>query len=90
LLDTGCGLIWIDDPSPAWIRFFNLDKSKIVRQFSSLHLDMQFEQLLFDEDGEFCGYASIAKLHKSKWARGGRSVPLNIEYNGTIRARETW
>lgn len=90
LRTTHCALIWIDDPSPPWIRFFNLDESKAVRQFAALHLEVQLEHLLLSQAGEIRGYVSRTKLHKSRWARGGRSVPLQIEFNGTIKARATW
>ena len=90
LRDTHTALIWIDDPSAPWIRWFNLDESKAVRQFAALHIEVQLEHLLLSKSGAMRGYASRAKLHKSRWTKAGRSVPLNIEFNGTIKARATW
>lgn len=83
-------LIWIDDPTAPWLRWFNLDQSKSVRQFASLHIEMQLEHWLTSNAGVLRGYAARAKLHKSRWTRAGRSVPLEIVFNGTIKARPTW
>lgn len=90
LQTTRSALIWIDDPAAPWVRWLNLDYSKSVRQFAALHIEVQFEHVLVSKAGEMRGYSSIAKLHKSRWARAGRSVPLNIEFNGTVKARGTW
>jgi recombination protein RecA len=90
LYSTKGALLWIDDPAPPWQRFWNRDASSAVRQYAALHIEVQLEQLLLDEAGELYGYSSIAKLHKSRWTKSGRTMPVNIEFNGTIRARETW
>jgi hypothetical protein len=87
---TRCALIWIDDPAAPWLRWFNLDQSKSVRQFAALHMEMQLEQWLFSQAGEVRGYGARAKLHKSRWTRAGRSATVEIEFNGTIKARPTW
>lgn len=88
--NTRGALIWIDDPAAAWVRWLNLDYSKRVRQVAALHIEVQFEQLLLSKAGQMRGYTSVAKVHKSRWARSGRSAPIHIEFNGTIKARETW
>jgi hypothetical protein len=90
LRSTRSALIWIDDPAAPWLRWFNLDQSKSVRQFAALHIEMQLEHWLTSKSGILRGYAARAKLHKSRWTRAGRSVPLEIEFNGTIKARQTW
>lgn len=85
---TRSALLWLDDPSATWIRWFNLDYSKPIRQFAALHMEVKFERVLLSKAGEMRGYSSLAKVHKSRWTRSGRSVPLHIEFNGTIKARE--
>jgi len=90
LQTTRSALIWIDDPAAAWVRWLNLDYSTRVRQYAALHIEVQLEHLLLSQAGELRGYSSLAKLHKSRWARSGRTAPLNIEFNGTVKARETW
>lgn len=90
LLGTRSALIWIDDPAPPWLRWFNLDKSKRIRQFVSLHVEMQLEHWLTSKSGLIRGYTARAKLHKSRWTREGRTTTVSIEFNGTIKARQTW
>jgi hypothetical protein len=90
LRSTRSALIWIDDPAAPWLQWFNLDQSKNIRQFAALHIEMQLEHWLTSKSGELRGYAARAKLHKSRWTRAGRTVPLEIVFNGTIKARPTW
>lgn len=90
LQTTRSALIWLDHPSAAWVRWLNLDYSQRVRQFTALHIEMRFEDHLLSKSGGMRGYSCLAKLHKSRWARAGRSVPVNIEFNGTIKARKAW
>lgn len=87
---TRTGLIWLDNPSAPWIRFLNWDESRAVRQYAALSIEVQLEQMIVDEFGEMVGYASHAKLHKSRWTKSGRMAPVAIEFNGTIKARDTW
>jgi hypothetical protein len=90
LRTTRSALVWIDDPAAPWLRWFNLDQSKSIRQFAALHIEMQLEQWLTSKSGVVRGYVARAKLHKSRWTRAGRSATVDIEFNGTIKARQTW
>ena len=36
------------------------------------------------------GYRSQARLLKSRWVYGIRSATVEIVFNGTVRAQETW
>lgn len=90
LRSTRSALIWIDDPAPPWLRWFNLDQSTRVRQFAALHIELQLERWLTSQSGAVRGYSARAKLHKSRWTRAGRSETVEIEFNGTIQARQTW
>lgn len=87
---THSALIWLDHPAAPWLCLFNLDQSKSIRQFAALHLEMQLEHWLTSAAGVLRGYAARAKLHKSRWTKAGRSAPLEIVFNGTIKARPTW
>ncbi len=90
LRTTRSAVMWIDDPVVPWLRWLNLDQSNHVRQFAALHVEMQLEHFLTSKAGVMRGYMARAKLHKSRWTRPGRSVTVEIEFNGTIRARPTW
>jgi hypothetical protein len=85
-----CALVWVDDPAPAWLRWFHLDRSGAVRQYAALHLELQWERWLTQPDGQLYGYAAQARLLKSRWARPGRTAPVEIVFNGVIQARPTW
>ncbi|HXF63381.1 MAG TPA: hypothetical protein VNK95_17260 [Caldilineaceae bacterium] len=85
-----CALIWIDEPSPAWLRWFNWDRSSPVRQWAALHLDLRRETWLTQEDGALCGYEAQARLLKSRWTRSGKTASVAITFNGVVKARATW
>ncbi len=90
LRTTRSALVWIDDPVAPWLRWLNVDRSQRVRQFAAIHLELQLEQWLAGKAGTVRGYVARAKLHKSRWARAGRTAQVEIEFNGTIKARQTW
>ena len=87
---NACALLWLDEPSPPWLRWFNLDRSGVIRQAAALHLALRWEAWLDQPYGELCGYRAQAHLHASRWARPRRSVPVEIIFNGAIQARPTW
>ncbi len=84
-----CALIVLDEAHPPWRRWLNLDSSRRVRQAASLHIEMQREQWL-RRGGELVGYRAQARVLKSRWAPGGRSAAVEIVFNGTVKARQTW
>jgi hypothetical protein len=86
---TGCALLLIDDPSPFWLRWFNLDRSSAIRQRVALHIEMQRERWLQQAE-ELVGYRAQARIRKSRWAHGQPVAPVEIYFNGTVRARATW
>lgn len=86
---ANCALIFVDEPSPPWQRWLNLDRSAIVRQHTALHVQMEYESWIV-HDQEMTGYRACARLLKSRWARGFPSAPVEIEFNGVIKARPTW
>ncbi|MBW7883357.1 MAG: hypothetical protein H3C34_12105 [Caldilineaceae bacterium] len=86
---TGCALVILDEPRPPWLRWLNLDAASLVRWAAALHIEMQREHWL-RQNGEMTGYRALARLLKSRWMYGIRSAPVEIIFNGTVRARETW
>ncbi|MBK8049829.1 MAG: hypothetical protein IPK16_23615 [Anaerolineales bacterium] len=86
---TGCALVFLDDPKPPWQRWFNLDGSRTVRWRAALHIELQRERWL-RRDNEMTGYHAQARLLKSRWVHALRSAEVEIVFNGTVRARETW
>jgi len=86
---VGSTLILIDDPRPPWLRWLNLDPSNQVRWCAALHIEMQREQWL-RQGNAVVGYRAQARLLKSRWVYGLRSAPVEIVFNGTVQARETW
>jgi hypothetical protein len=81
--------VLLDDPSPPWRRWFYLDASGAVRWHAALHIEMRREQWL-DYGDELTGYRAQARLLKSRWVYGLRSAPVEIRFNGTVKAVETW
>ena len=86
---TGSTLLLLDDPRPPWLRWLNLDSSSQVRWCAALHIEMQREQWL-RQDNAVVGYRAQARLLKSRWVYGPRRAPVEIVFNGTVRAHETW
>jgi recombination protein RecA len=91
LRSAQCALVFLDDPSPPWRRWFYLDQSGRVRWHAALHIEMRREQWL-TENGTLKGYRAQARLLKSRWAAtaGIPGAPVEIRYNGTVQAGATW
>jgi hypothetical protein len=86
---AGAALVVLDEPQPPWRRWLNLDAGGEVRQAAALHIEMQRERWL-RQGGVLVGYRAQARLLKSRWAHGPRSAPVELVFNGTVRAQETW
>lgn len=82
-------LLVLDEPQPPWLRWFNLDSSSRVRRAAALHIEMQRENWLL-QNGVEVGYRAQARLLKSRWVYHLRSAPVEIVFNGSVHARETW
>lgn len=89
LRQADCALVLLDEPSPPWQRWLNLDHSGAVRQAAALHLAMRRERWLH-ERGAFVGYRAQVRVRKSRWTPQRRTVPIEVLFNGTVRARDTW
>jgi recombination protein RecA len=89
LRQADCALLLLDEPSPPWQRWLNLDRSGGVRRAAALHLAVRREQWL-QTTGEFVGYRALVQVMKSRWTPHRQAVPIEVIFNGTVRARETW
>jgi len=89
LRSAQCALVFLDDPSPPWRRWFYLDQSGRVRWHAALHIEMRREQWL-TEHGVLKGYRAQARLLKSRWTTGLPRAPVEIRFNGTVQAASTW
>jgi hypothetical protein len=86
---SGAALVMLDEPQPPWLRWLNLDGSNSVRRAAALHIEMQRERWL-RQGGVVMGYRAEARLLKSRWVYGLRSAPVELVFNGSVRASETW
>ncbi len=67
LLDgSGCVVMWIDEPEPAWMRLLKSWGSRAaLRQYTALHLSFQQEQWVEQAKG-LAGYTAQVRLVKSR------------------------
>lgn len=86
---AGCALLCIDEASPAWRRWLNMDRSATVRQAAALHISLQREHWL-RQNGALVGYAANAQVMHSRWQSSSPSTTIEFTFNGAVRARETW
>jgi hypothetical protein len=78
----------LDDCHAAWLRWFNWDGAALLRPWSALHVELRREAWLMHGD-TMVGYQAQARVVKTRWGRGGKAA-VAVEFNGTVRARETW
>ena len=90
LLDrSSCALIFLDEPRAPWQRWLAGPERDAVRQTAALHLELRHEAWL-DYDSHVRGYRTLARVARSRHGRPGASAAIEILFNGTVRARETW
>lgn len=85
----GVALILLDEARAPWRRWLNLDASQHVRQAAVLHIEMQREEWL-RSGGKLVGYRARAQALKRRGEGGERKATVEIVFNGTVKARETW
>lgn len=91
-----CAVICLDEPRPPWLRWLRLPSSAIAH-YAALHVELKREKWLQDPQnnahahpGSIMGYLAQAHIVQSEWARAGQTTPIAIEFNGTVKARDTW
>ena len=89
LRTANCGLVWIDEVNPPWLRWLWRDgRSDLYRQMA-LHIELQREQWLA-HDEHLLGYCAQANVTRSRWSPRGGKTAIEIRFNGTVQARTTW
>lgn len=86
---AGCAVVILAEPTLRWHRWLNLDNAAIERQHAALHIDLQREDWLY-RNQELVGYQARAQVVKSLWRRGSQTTTIAIEFNGVVRARDSW
>jgi recA bacterial DNA recombination protein len=89
LNQSGCAVILLDESYPLWQRLTRrLTGSSLAAQ-ADLHLEVQHEHWL-ERAARIYGYQARVEVLRNRWGRSGVAVSIAIEFNGTVRARETW
>ncbi len=88
LASLPCAVLFTDEARPPWLRWLRLESSAMAH-CAALHVDLRREQWL-EHGRDLIGYRAQARVVRSRWARGGQAVPLEIVFNDTVHARDTW
>lgn len=81
---TGCGLLLVDEPYPAWQRWLNLDRAWLVRHYTALHLTLQRTRWLV-QTGAIVGYTARTRLLKSNWSPNRLETIIEIDLAGVSK-----
>ncbi len=89
LKSADCALLFLDESQPAWLPPLAAETTRAVRHYASLHIEFTRRGWV-ESEGELTGYHIHARLAKIRASRQGESTAATIEFNRTVRARETW
>ena len=90
LLDRStCALLFLDEPRAPWQRWLAGPERDAVRQSAALQINLRREAWL-DYGGHLRGWRAQAQIARSRPGRAGASATIEILFNGSVRARETW
>lgn len=89
LQHAGCAVIALAEARPAWQRWIGGGALGALGHNADLHIELSRETWL-EHDGELVGYRARAVVGRSRWAPAGQAAPIEIEFNGTVKARNTW
>lgn len=81
---TGCGLLLLDKPYPAWQRWLNLDWVWLVRHYAALHLACQRIHWRV-QAGAIVGYTARTRVLKSNWATNCWETMIEIDLAGLLK-----
>jgi len=88
LSQAGCAVILLDQPYPLWQRWVQrLTGSSLAAQ-ADLHVEVQHERWL-ERTVQIYGYQAQVKVLRNRWGRSSVAASIAIEFNGTVKARET-
>jgi recombination protein RecA len=86
---ANCALVFTDEAHAPWQRWLDLDPGAAVRGAAALHVELQRERWLRRE-GQLVGYSARAKVLRSRWRSDAPQASIEIVFNGTVRAQQTW
>jgi archaellum biogenesis ATPase FlaH len=86
---SGCAVLLLDESASPWQRWLGVDAGAALRQAVALHVELRREQWV-QRNGLLVGYTAQARVLRSLWRSGMPEAPLEIVFNGTVRARDTW
>lgn len=89
LKHAGCAVIALAEAPSVWQRWAGGGALGALGHNADLHIALGREAWL-ERDGELVGYRARATIARSRWAPAGSSTPVEIEFNGTVKARDTW
>lgn len=89
LKHSGCALIALSESPSTWQRWIGGGALGALSSIADLHIELSRETWL-ERDGELVGYRARAGIARSRWAPAGQSASVEIEFNGTVQARNTW
>jgi len=88
-----CSLIVVHESERPWQRWpatrWLFGRSRPIQQQAALCIEMQHERWL-RSDGTLFGYRARACVARSRWRYDRPCAPVEIRFNGTVRARSTW
>ncbi len=86
---TGCALIILDELQPPWLQWLTGIRSNAIQHCAALQIELRREHWI-ESKGELRGYQAEAHILKSQRTRPGQVARIAIEFNATVRARDTW
>ena len=87
LAQSGCAVLWLDQPYPFWQRWAQRLMDSSLAAYADVHLEVQHERWL-ERAVQIYGYQAQVKVLRNRWGRNG-ATSIAIEFNGTVKARET-
>ena len=88
LSQAGCAVILLDQPYPLWQHWVQrLTGSSLAAQ-ADLHVEVQHERWL-ERAAQIYGYQAQVKVLRNRWGRSSVATSIAIEFNGTVKARDT-
>ena len=85
LARSGIAFLALDEPPPLWRRLSGLSGSALTH-YSALHLTLSREKW-FRQGPDVRGYSAAVTIKKNKLGPAGKTVPIAIHFNGTVRGK---
>ena len=75
----------LDDPLPRWRRLFS-DTKNALAHYATLSLALSREHWLLSGP-DVRGYRAHVTIQKNKLGPAGKTIPIEIRFNGTVRGK---